>query len=410
MSTVPAGAVVGASPFCATPTTLLRALASRAESVPGLVLEAGPLLGDERGYLEQVQARRLRLRSWQLGAAARHSADAVEYVPMRARDVARYLRARVEVAIVRVSPPDAHGYCSFGPSASYTRSLLDASRLRIAEVDSELPRTLGADATYPYDALDHLVAADTGPCRVRSPESSPHLDAVASHVAELVPDGATLQLGIGAVPDALARVLSGTSQRGLRLLGLLSDASVTLVETGKVETSEGAIQVAELLGTEKVFGFAHDNPAVEMRASDTVHDPAWLARLPRLVSVCSALEVDLSGQVASEEVNGRPLSGVGGSCDFFEGAGLSSGGLRIVALPAAMASGASRIRAYLPANTPVTLARHSVDYVVTEYGIAHLAGRSIDERAEAMMAVVAPEHRAAVADEWLRRRTHKEAE
>ena len=408
MEAIEAGSVVSASPYCATPTTLLRGLADRAERVPDIVLLAGLLLG-EAPYVTQVQAGRLRFRTWHVSPEVRTlvGSGGIEYVPLRARAVADHLQGRADVALVRVTRPDARGNCSLGPSASYTRSLLRSARIRIAEIDPEMPRTLGADVTYPYHGFDHVIDADTPMCSYPGASPSAQSTAIAAHVASLITDGAVLQLGIGAVPDAVARALSVAPVRDLRIVGMLSDGSVAMIEAGRVASGPGALQVVELLGSDRLFRFAHENITVEMLSSHKVHDPAWLAAKPGLISVCSALEVDLSGQVASEEANGRLIAGIGGSVDFFEGAGLSPGGVRIIALPAVTAGGRSRVRASL-GPTPVTIGRHSVDYVVTEYGVARVAGLSVSERAEALLGVAAPEHRAILAEEWVRHRSHKE--
>lgn len=394
MRAVPAGARVVASPCCATPTTLLGGLAQRSSVVPGLRMSAGLLFGDAP-YAEAVLTGRLGFRSWQLSATGRRlaAAGAVEYVPARARDVVEHLRSGVDVALVRVTPPDRYGTCSLGPSASYSKELLEHARVRIAEVDPSLPRTLGADVTVPCSLFDHVVDSESPmPTAAMAPPSET-ANAIAEHVVGLVRDGATLQLGIGAVPEAVARHIAESDVADLRLVGLLSDAVVPALRSGKVRTEPGAARAVELLGAGDIFEFAHENPAVTMMSSCYVHDPLWLAGQPRLLSVCSALEVDLSGQVASEQVAGRLVSGVGGSADFFEGAGLSAGGRRIVALASTTSSGRSRIRGELDPSTAVTLPRHSVDVVVTEYGAAELAGRSLAERAEALAWIAHPDHR-----------------
>lgn len=391
---VPAHAQVVATPCCATPTTLLAGLAARSREVPGLELRAGLLFGDA-SYAEDVLAGRLRYRSWQLSASGRRLADAgaADYVPARSRDVLAAVRRGAHAALVRVTPPDPHGWCSLGPSASYGRELLENAALRIAEIDPTLPRTLGEDVTVPYAAFDAVVdSADAAPALAPSPASS-LTDEIGRQVVHLLADGCTLQLGIGAVPDAVARALAVADIGDLRLVGALSDAVVPAFTAGRFRTGAGAVRAVELLGSAPVFDLAHENRVIEMTSSATVHDPRWLAGHDRLVSVCSALAVDLSGQVASEQVAGRVVSGIGGAADFFDGAGLSAGGLRIVALPSRTLSGRSRISPALDATTAVTLPRHNVDLVITEHGVADLRGRSLAERAEALVALAHPEDR-----------------
>jgi 4-hydroxybutyrate CoA-transferase len=395
MRAIKADAHVVAAPYCATPTTLLGGLAQRVHAVSGVTLSAGLLFGD-LPFVQETLNGQMRFRCWHLSADGRRMAKhgAVDYVPMRAREVATHLAAGIDVALVRVTPPDRCGQCSLGPSASYSRNLLDNARIRIAEVDPTYPRTRGADVSYPYDAFDFVVDADTPICSYEPAALEPQAEAVGAHVASIIPGGAHVQLGIGAVPDAVARALAAGGASQLKLTGMLSDAMLPLITSGRTASGIGSIKVAELLGTHALFDFAHENPVIEMKSSQSMHNPSWLARRGPMVSVCSALEVDLTGQAASESVGGHAIAGVGGSVDFFEGAGLSDGGIRVVALTSVAPNGTSRIRMTLPADTPVTLPRHSVDAVVTEHGVAWLRGLSVPERQAALAAVAHPAHRA----------------
>jgi acyl-CoA hydrolase len=345
--------------------------------------------------MDEVLNERLRLRSWHLSTEGRELAElgAVEYIPARAHDIVRHMQDQVDVALVRVTPPDASGNCSLGPSASYSRALLDAAKVRIAEVDPAMPRTLGPDVTVAYSEFDHVVETESPTPTYPSTPQSHVTEAIARHVASLISDGSTVQLGIGAVPEGIARQLADSDVRNLRLLGLVSDPMLDLIESPAMSTAPEAVSAVELLGSHRLFEYASNNPRIKMMSSLSIHNPLWLAQQSRLVSVCSALEVDLTGQVASEQAGGRAIAGVGGSADFFEGAHLSPGGVRIVALPSLTTRGESRISTVLAPGTPVTLARHSVDYVVTEHGIAYLAGGSLQERTEALVAVAHPTHR-----------------
>ena len=393
MLSVRAGARVVPSPYCATPDTLLRGLARRAESVPGLVLDTGLLLGGHP-YADAVRAGALRCRSWHLAGPARRLAaeGLVDYVACRASDVPALVGAGVDVALVRVSPPDSDGRCGLGPSGSYGRALVAGAALVIGEVDEAFPRTCGPETTVHVSQIDHLVESDTPTPTYGPSRTGPETARIVRTVLDLLPLGAAVQVGIGAVPEAVAGELAASGERDLRLVGLGVDSMVAALRTPGVR-----LEVAELMGTAALFAAADGNPAVRLLPSRTVHDARWLGGIPRLVSVCSALQVDLSGQVASEAVDGVPLSGIGGSADFSDGARLSPGGLRIVALPATTPAGASRISAALGPGTPVTIPRHGVDVVVTEFGAAVLAGRSLRERAEALVAIAHPDHRGALA-------------
>ena len=402
MQAVEAGAVVMASPYCATPTTLLAGLARRSRAVPNVALAAGMLLG-ELPFLADVMAGSLTFRTWHVTGRGRDlaAAGALDYIPLRARDVVPYLRTRVGVALARVTPPDARGNVSLGPSASYTKAMLSAARLRIAEIDPALPRTYGADVTFPLSDFDHVVDSATPIATYESGPPPAVSAAIAGHVVPLLRDGAALQLGIGAVPESIAHAISRSDVGDLRLVGMISDPMVELADQGRISTQPHSILAVELLGTDRVFSFAHENHRVEMLSSTSIHDVGWLGAQPHLISVVSALGVDLSGQTASEQVGERLIAGVGGSVDFFEGAHVSAGGIRIVALPARTPGGGSRIQVQFPAGTPVTIPRHSVDYVVTEFGVAQLAGQSLAERAHALVDVAAPEHREQLLDSWL---------
>jgi acyl-CoA hydrolase len=236
-----------------------------------------------------------------------------------------------------------------------------------------------------------------------SHEPTPAAARIAALVAELLPRNPTVQLGIGAVPEAVTVALGEGGLGTVRLVGMGSDHLVRLFDTGALRRSDtfpnSAVTAVELLGTRTILDAAHENPAIGVVSSSTCHDPRWLATLPRLVSVNSALQVDLTGQVSGEGIGGRVLAGVGGSFDFFEGARASDGGLRIVALESTTDGGeTSKIVPALGEGSAVSIPRHSVDVVVTEHGVARLAGRSLAERIDGLIGVASPSHRHALAD------------
>lgn len=393
------------SPACATPETLLAALGRRAASRPGTTVVAGMLLGS-LPFLDAVRAGDLRLRTWHVTGGARRLAEAgvVGYVPLRLGDVARHLPGMVDAMVLRVSPPDRHGRCSFGPSGSYTRAGIDAVRacggMVVAEIDPYLPRTTGAAGatTVAFDELDATVDADTPTCTYRPAERLDTHRRIAATVVACLPERPTVQLGIGAVPEAVTDAL-GSVPGGARLVGMAGDGIVGLLEAGALRSPPGepAVLAVEVVGSSTLLRVVHDNPEVEVVSSATLHDPRRLGELDRLCSVNAALEVDLTGQVALEGVGDRAIAGLGGAVDFFEGAHLSPGGLRIVALASTDPTGAtSRIVGLLAPGTPVSLPRHAVDLVVTEHGVADLRAATLAERAEALVAVAAPAHRAAL--------------
>jgi 4-hydroxybutyrate CoA-transferase len=397
LSRVPATARIVCSPGCSTPETLLDGLASRAQSRPGDTLHAGLLVGD-LGFLTAVSAGNLGFETWHVAARARRLMDAgkLSYIPLRASDVATHLRGGFDACLVRVGPPDTSGYCSLGPSLTYTRRAMHASRTVIAEVDPTMPRTCG-DTLVRWDDFTAVVES-AEPMPEYDSSAGPVADRIAATVLTLLPERPTLQLGIGAIPEALARQLVTAGWTGLSFVGMVSDAIAELVEVGAADS----VEAVELMGSADLMKSAHRNDRVRMVSSDHCHDARRMARRPRFTSVNSALAIDLSGQVASEGLGTRVVAGIGGSVDFFEAARMSDGGCRILAMTASAPGGTSRILARLPAGTPVTLPHHLVDVVVTEHGVARLAGKSLGDRAEALIAVAAPEHRddLAQAERW----------
>jgi acyl-CoA hydrolase len=301
------------------------------------------------------------------------------------------------VALVRVSTPDRNGWCSLGPSASYVCHAVARAALVIAEVDPHTPRTTG-DSMLHVSQLDVLVDAETPPCEFPAAARDEVSDRVAAHVLDLLPPEPTLQLGIGAVPEAITAFLAERGTGPVRVVGMANDAMVDLFARGLLRWTDtgdtAAIRAAELMGTRTLMDFADGNPAIVLRDSRVAHAPRVLARIPRLVTVNSAIEVDLAGQVGSELVRARQVSGIGGEAGFG-----SDGGLSVIALPSSTPDGRhSRIVRRLGADV-VSLARHTPDAVVTEHGVAWLRGRTEAERAEALAAVAHPDHRAPLTTE-----------
>lgn len=398
---IPDRSTVVVAPACGTPTSLLGSIG--AGSGPRDLSVLAGLLLDPSDLLPALDEGALRLRTWHPTPALAHQLEAgtVEYVPIRASVVPAQLhRWSPDVALVRVSPPDRHGWCSLGPSASYGRAALASARLRIAEVDPAVPRTSGDTAIH-VSSFD-VLAESTTPLPIHPPAKQTAVTkAIAGHILELLPPSPVLQLGIGNVPEALVAALAEAEVGGLRFVGMGSDGMADLFERGLLDCKRRgdgpAISTPDILGTNQVMDFADGNPAVGVFESVTAHSPAVLAHRERLVSVNSAVEVDASGQVNAEQVRGRQIAGVGGSIDFVEAATHAAGGLRVIALPSTTPDGAiSRIVPHLAAGVPVSVPRAMVDVVVTEHGVARLGGLSMRERAEALASIAAPQHREAV--------------
>jgi acyl-CoA hydrolase len=386
-------ASVIASPGCATPQTLLASLRELAETRSGLVLHAGLLLGD-LPFLPAVSAGALRFRTWHVPAAARKLATAgvVEYAPMRASEVVASFGRGFDYALIRVAPPDARGYCSFGPSLTYTREAVGAARTVIAEVDPALPRTYGDTAIH-VSHFDEVIDATDPMCEYGLAEVTDRVRRVAARVAALLSPDQVLQLGIGSIPEAIPALLPRDAFGSTRFVGMITERIADLVADAG---PPAALRAVELMGAGQLMDFSDGNPQVLMQGSVLAHDVRRLSREPGFCSVNSALAIDLTGQAACESIGGRVVGGVGGSVDFFDAARMSDGGRRILALNAETADGRSTIVAQLPPGTPVTVPRHLVDVVVTEYGCARLAGLSQAERANALIELAAPQHHVAL--------------
>lgn len=398
---LPAGAAIVGAPGCGTPETLLTALGQAADLLRGPTLYSGLQLG-AYPFLAAAAAGHLAYRTWHPYGAARAalSPGRVDYVPARGSAVPDLLdQWETSAALVRVSPPDRNGWCSLGPSASYVAHAVARADVVLAEVDPATPRTVG-DSMVHVSRMSALVEATTPACYFPAATRDEVSDRVAAHVLELLPRAPTLQIGIGAVPEALTSFLGESDVRGLRIVGMGNDAMVQLFERGVLDQrdtgEDPAVSAAELMGTRVLMDFAHDNPSIVMRDSRRSHAPRVLAQVPRLVAVNSAIEVDLHGQVSSELVGDRQVSGIGGSADFVEAGFGSPGGLSIIAMTSTSPDGRrSRILPRLSTNL-VSLTRHTPDVVVTEHGVAWLRGRTVHERAEALASVAHPDHREAL--------------
>ncbi|HEY6106699.1 MAG TPA: acetyl-CoA hydrolase/transferase C-terminal domain-containing protein, partial [Anaeromyxobacteraceae bacterium] len=332
-----------------------------------------------------------------------------DYLPVFLSEVPRLFRAGIlplDVALVQVSPPDRHGFCSLGVSVDVTRAAVQMAKTVIAQVNPRMPRTHG-DGLIHEESIDFAVAVDEP-----IPELPHHVAteteiAVGEHCAELVEDGATLQIGIGAIPDSMLAALSGHHRLGIHT-EMLSDGVVDLVEKGVV-TGEmkrihpGKIVAGFALGTRRLYDFLDDNPQVAMLDMAYVNDVEVIRRNPKVTALNGAMEVDLTGQVCADSIGDQLYSGVGGQMDFIRAASLSEGGKPIIALPSTAPGGESRIVSYLKTGAGVVTTRAHVHFVVTEHGIADLYAKNLRQRAAALIAVADPRHRDALSAEARRR-------
>lgn len=321
----------------------------------------------------------------------------VEQLPLCYSDIRRRLRAiQIDALICMVTPPDEEGLCSFGPAVDFAAELWPHIPIRIAHINPAMPRTRG-DSGIPFSALTAIVEAATGFDGEPDGAVDPVAEAIAGHVAPWITDGATLQTGVGKVPGAILRALTG--RRNLRIhSGLVGDEVVDLLEAGALATGQ-AVTAGVAIGSRRLYR-AIEGPEFAFLPAAVTHDRAIIAGISNFVAINSALEVDLLGQVFSEFGPRGLISGPGGAPDFAAGA-RQGGGLRVIALPAAAGSGTiSRIALPGASGGPVTLGRMDSDIIATEFGAADIRGLSYDERAEALVAIAAPQHREALTAGW----------
>ena len=377
-----------------------REIAGQADRLRGLDVYSGLLLSDYPFLQEGI-----RYTTWHVMPPVRKAVaeGAVRFLPIRASQVSHLFRSGrlpLDVAVVHVSPPDGDGLCSLGTSTSYPLALARSAPTVIAQVNPRMPRVAG-DASLHISEIDWLTEVDEPLGEHARAAITPTAAAIGDHLAALIPSGTTLQAGIGAIPEALLANLCNSDVGDLRIYGMGVDAIVALAEAGRLRSGDGrpSALCAELMGTTPLFDYADGNAALEMHPFDTILDPAHIAGFEGFVSVNSAVQVDLMGQANVEHLGGDQLSGVGGGFDFAQGAWLSPGGKCIIAMPSTNRRGdVSRIVARLDPDTPVAVPRHFTHYVVTEYGVADLAGLGLRERAEALIAVAAPQFRDQLAD------------
>lgn len=384
----------------AAPRQLIEALAARAGELRDVELihlhTEGPA-----PYAAPGMERSFRTNAIFVGANLREAVQAgrADYLPVFLSEVPRLFRAGIlplDVALVHVSPPDRHGFCSLGVSVDAARAAVETARCVVAQVNPNMPRTHGDGLLHSRD-IDVMVQVEDPLPEVQPRPPGEIEKAVGRHVASLVEDGATLQMGIGGIPDAVLAALGAHRKLGIHT-EMFSDGLIELIERGVVtgelkRVHPGRVVAGFVMGTRKVYDFIDDNPAVAMLDIGYVNDTAVIRRNPKVTAINSAIEVDLTGQVCADSIGLRQYSGVGGQMDFIRGASLSEGGKPIIALKSVTSKGRSRIVPHLQTGAGVVTTRAHVHYVVTEHGVANLYGRNLSQRAAALIAVAHPDHR-----------------
>lgn len=384
----------------AAPQTLVKAMAERADELKHVEIyhlhTEGPA-----PYAADDLAESFEVNSLFIGANVRKAVQSgrVNFVPIFLSEIPLLIRRGrlpIDVAMIQVSPPDRHGFCSLGVSVDATRAAIESAGIILAEINPNMPRTHG-DGIIHLSEIDALVDVNYALPEVLLPEPGEIEMRIGQHIANLIEDGSTLQMGIGTIPNAVLSCLHNHRDLGVHT-EMFSDGVIPLVEKGiingeKKRIHPGKLVSGFLMGSKKLYDFVDDNPQVAMLDIAYVNDVSVIRRNPKAVSINSAIEVDLTGQVCADSIGTKFYSGVGGQMDFIRGASLSEGGKPFIALPSVTARGESKIVPVLKSGAGVVTTRAHVHYVVTEFGVADLWGKNIRQRVRSLIDIAHPDHR-----------------
>lgn len=399
---IQSGQRVYVSGNAATPMELLEALAKRAPELYDVEVLHVLLFG--KGQTDPLSTPELkqhfRHNSLFVGPADRAAINdgRGDYVPVFLSEIPELLRTNLQpdVAIIHTSPPDEHGYLSLGVECVSSLAAVETAQTIIAQVNQQMPRTLGNVFVH-QSQVNHIIEVDEPLATLDSSETDEVSQQIAAHISTLVEDGATLQLGIGAIPDAVLKALKNHNDLGIHT-EMVSDGVMNLMEHGvitghKKTLHRGKVITTFILGSRLLYDFVQDNPSFELHPADYTNDPFIIAQNEKMVAINSAIEVDLTGQVCADSIGHRIYSGIGGQVDFIRGAARSKNGKPIIALPSTAKEHISRIVPTLRQGAGVVTTRGDVQYVVTEYGIANLYGKNLRERAKALISIAHPKFR-----------------
>jgi acetyl-CoA hydrolase len=382
------------------PHQLVRALCTRRAELENVKIVHILAIG-ELPYLAPGMEKHFRHVALFTGANARRpvAEGRAEFIPVFLSEIPALFTKElpIDVALVHVSPPDEHGFCSFGVSVNVTKPAAEAAKLVVAQVNANMPRAMG-DSFIHVSKLHAVVEVADMLTELRPEPAGELYQQIARHVAELIPDGATLQMGIGAIPDAVLPYLRNKRDLGIHT-EMFSDGVMDLLEEGVITNAKktlhrGKVVASFFMGTRKLYDYVDNNPFFEFHPSNYTNDPFIIAQNDSMIAINSAIELDLTGQVCADSMGQEIFSGIGGQVDFMRGAARSKGGKPIIALPSTAKKGEmSRIVPVLKPGAGVVTSRGDVHYVATEYGVASLHGKSITERARALIAIAHPKFR-----------------
>jgi 4-hydroxybutyrate CoA-transferase len=332
--------------------------------------------------------------------------DRIDYLPCFLSEIPQLFlskRKRIDVAVLQLSPPDKHGFCTLGTSVDVARAAFEAADIVVAQINKQMPRVHG-DGFIHIDDVDRYIEVDVPLYEPKVKSLSATEIAIGKNASELIEDGSCLQVGIGAIPDAVLGALKGHKKLGVHS-EMWSDGILNLITSGAVDNSQKAVHPGKcvsgfIIGSRRVYDFINDNPAVVQLGIDYVNSPNVIARNSKVAAINSAVEIDLTGQVCADSIGSKIISGVGGQMDFMRGAALSKGGKPIIAITSRTKAGQSRIVCQLKPGAGVVTTRAHVHFVVTEFGVADLYGKTLGERAKALIQIAHPEDREQLNTEW----------
>jgi 4-hydroxybutyrate CoA-transferase len=391
----------------ATPLRLIDGLIEQADRLRSVELVHLHTVGPAK-YKDSIYRSSFKVSAFFIGSNMRSEFQpgSIDYIPCFLSEIPQLFRSGefpIDVALIHVSPPDEHGYCTLGTSVDIARAAVDVAKVVIAQINPNMPRVHG-DGFIHISQIHHSIEVDDPIPEEKVRAITEQERAIAQHASTLVEDGSTLQTGIGTIPDAVLSALKGHRHLGIHS-ELWTDGALDLIRSGAVDNSKKKVHPGRtvsgfVIGSKALYEFIHNNPSVVELDIGYVNNPYNISRNPKVVAINSAVEIDLTGQVCADSIGSRIISGAGGQMDFIRGASLSPGGKPIIALTSRTKSGVPRIVPILKSGAGVVTTRAHVHYVITEHGIVNLYGKTLDQRAKALISISHPQDRESLEKAW----------